>query len=90
VDVAARFGENLARLRKEASMTQDDLAAFSTVNRANISELERGLKQPRLDTLVKLAWALEVSPNALTEGIEWIPGEPGREKRGGRYRDDRR
>jgi transcriptional regulator with XRE-family HTH domain len=71
-------------------MTQDDLAARSTVNRTNISELERGLKQPRLDTLVRLSLALEVSPNALTEGIEWIPGEPGREKRGGRFREDGR
>jgi hypothetical protein len=30
---------------------------------------------PRIDTLVKLAAALEVSPEVLLEGIEWSPGE---------------
>jgi len=37
---------------------------------------------PRLDTVVKLAAALEVSTNDLVQGIEWIPDED----RGGQYR----
>lgn len=41
---------------------------------------------PRLDTLVKLAEALEVSTNDLVQGIEWIPDED----QGGRFREDGR
>ncbi len=38
--------------------------------------LERGIRLARIDTLVKLAGALEVSPNELLEGIAWVPTAP--------------
>ena len=30
---------------------------------------------PRIDTLVKLATALEIEPSVLTDGIAWTPGD---------------
>jgi transcriptional regulator with XRE-family HTH domain len=83
VDVAERFGENLVRLRKLSRMSQHDLAVRSTLHRTHIGLLEHGKRLPRLDTLVKLAAALEVSPNDLVRGIEWLPGE----NRGGQFWD---
>lgn len=47
----------------------------ASLHRTEISGLERGLRVSRIDTLVKLAAALEVSPLDLLEGIEWTPGE---------------
>lgn len=74
MEIAALFGENLARCRKRAAMSQEELGIGASLHRTEISQLERGLRVARIDTLVKLAGALGVSPCELIEGIEWSPG----------------
>ena len=74
VDVATLFAENLVRCRKEAGMSQEDLGWGASLHRTEISQLERGMRLARIDTLIKLAGALSVSPCDLLEGIEWSPG----------------
>jgi transcriptional regulator with XRE-family HTH domain len=39
VDVAGRFGDNLARVRREAHVSQDELAVRASVHRTEISQL---------------------------------------------------
>lgn len=60
-EVAKRFGENLVRCRKRTGFSQEALGLRASLNRTEISLLERGTRVPRIDTLVKLAAALEVS-----------------------------
>jgi hypothetical protein len=36
--------------------------------------LERGVRMPRLDTIVKVAGGLEIEAGVLFEGLEWTPG----------------
>ncbi|MCW2989380.1 MAG: transcriptional regulator, family [Solirubrobacterales bacterium] len=74
VDIAARFGDNLIRVRREADVSQDELAVRASVHRTEISQLERGLRIARIDTLIKLAASLEVAPGELLVGLEWQPG----------------
>ena len=74
VDVAARFGENLTRCRKRADLSQEELSVRASLHRTEISQLERGLRLARIDTLVKLAGALSVPATDLLEGIVWSPG----------------
>jgi transcriptional regulator with XRE-family HTH domain len=74
-DIAAQFGDNLIRVRKAADLSQDALSARASVHRTEISQLERGLRIPRIDTLIKLAASLEAAPAELLEGIAWTPGE---------------
>lgn len=74
MDVAARFAENLVRRRASAGMSQEHLAHGSALHRTEIGLLERGARIPRIDTLVKLAGALSISPCDLLDGIEWTPG----------------
>jgi transcriptional regulator with XRE-family HTH domain len=74
VDIAARFAENLVRCRKRADMSQEELGIRASLHRTEISQLERGLRVARIDTLVKLAGALSISPCELIEGIDWTPG----------------
>lgn len=38
--------------------------------------LENGTRLARVDTLMKLAGALDVPPAELLDGIRWIPGNP--------------
>jgi transcriptional regulator with XRE-family HTH domain len=74
MDIAALFGENLSRCRRRADMSQEELGVRASLHRTEISQLERGLRVARIDTLVKLAGALGVSPSELIEGIDWSPG----------------
>ena len=72
--IAAGFGRNLVRYRKRADLTQDEVGFRASLHRTEISQLERGLRIARVDTLIKLAGALCVSPNELLDGLTWTPG----------------
>jgi transcriptional regulator with XRE-family HTH domain len=74
VNAAQRFGKNLARQRRLADMSQDEVAFRAGVHRTEVSQLERGLRHARVDTVAKLAAALEINPGNLFEGIVWEPG----------------
>ena len=75
MDIAARFGDNLARCRKQADLSQDELSIRASLHRTEISQLERGLRLARVDTLIKLAGSLEVSVDELLVGMTWDPGD---------------
>lgn len=74
MDIAARFGDNLVRCRKRAGLSQDEVGIRASLHRTEVSQLERGLRVARIDTLVKLAASLSVAPGELLEGIAWTPG----------------
>ena len=75
MDIAAQFGDNLIRARKSADMSQDEVSVRASVHRTEISQLERGLRIARVDTLAKLCASLEVEPGELMAGIVWSPGD---------------
>jgi hypothetical protein len=50
------------------------LGRRASLHRTEIGLLERGGRACRIDTLVRVAGALEVRPEELLEGILWIPG----------------
>ncbi len=75
IDIAARFGDNLARVRKRADLSQEELSVRASLHRTEISQLERGLRTARVDTLVKLLGSLEVSAEELLVGLDWTPGD---------------
>jgi transcriptional regulator with XRE-family HTH domain len=52
------------------------VAALAGLHRTEIGMLERGFRLPRIDTVVKLAGALEVEPVELLEGMKWSPPPP--------------
>lgn len=70
--VGVAFGQRLARLRTEQDLTQEELAYRSEVHRTAVANLEKGTNVPRLDTVLKLAAALNMKPCQLIEGLpEW-------------------
>jgi transcriptional regulator with XRE-family HTH domain len=52
------FGRVLRRIRRERDLSQEALADMAGIARNHMSELERGRREPRLATLVRLADAL--------------------------------
>jgi transcriptional regulator with XRE-family HTH domain len=62
LNVEKAFGEVLKQHRSRSKLSQIVLAELSELDRTYISLLERGLRQPTLLTLIKLASALKVDP----------------------------
>ncbi len=59
--VKKAFGKALRELRKKRGLSQLDVSTASDLDRAYMSELERGLKNPSLETIFRLADAMEMS-----------------------------
>jgi transcriptional regulator with XRE-family HTH domain len=66
-----RFGENLLRIRQARKLSQERLAELAAVHRTQITLIENGRRQPGVETVARLAGALEVSIESLFEGIRW-------------------
>lgn len=69
-----RFAENLILLRARSDLSQQQTAERSGLHQTEISLLERGLRLPRLDTIVKLSGAVEAEPCELFAGMAWRLG----------------
>lgn len=54
------FGDVLRSFRIEKGLTQEELAIECGMDRAYVSELERGLKEPCLSTILRLTNTLKV------------------------------
>lgn len=68
--VAARFGRNLAEARGWSGLSQSELAEQASLSQKEISLMERGLRCPRLDSVVKLAESLDLMLRDLLFEIE--------------------
>jgi transcriptional regulator with XRE-family HTH domain len=68
------FMANLWRARRQSGLSQEELGFRAGLHRTEVGMLERGERIPRIDTLVKVAAALEVPPATLLDGIDWQVG----------------
>lgn len=75
----AQFGKNAKALRALQDISQEELAYLTSLHRTEVGLLERGVRLPRLDTILKLAAGLEATPDEMLAGMTWSPGryEPG-------------
>ncbi len=69
-DLKTIFGAVLKEFRIQRDLTQQQLADFTGMDRAYISELERGLLSPSLDTFFKLSYELKVKPKDFADKID--------------------
>lgn len=60
-----KVGRSIFTLRKAARMTQSELAEAAGIGNEYISKIERGLGSPSLETLAKIAQALQVEMKVL-------------------------
>lgn len=70
---AASFGKKLREARQAAGMTQERLAQLSSIDRSQVGHLEAGRKMPKLDTIIRLAGALDIEPCKLIADVRWTP-----------------
>lgn len=59
------FGSNVKTLRTKKGLTQGELSDMANIELAQISRIERGATQPKLETIKKLCVALKCSADEL-------------------------
>ncbi len=64
-----QLGKRIAFLRKQRGLTQLALSIESGLALSFVSDLERGKRNPSIETLWKIAKALDVSLEELLRGI---------------------
>lgn len=67
MDIRRQLGLNVRRIRAEKGWSQEDLAFESGLHRTYISGIERGIRNPTIVILAKLAETLDVEPGELLE-----------------------
>ena len=69
MEAKAIFGANVRKARKAAGISQERLALDADVARSYMSDLERGVRNPTVEVIGRLAMALNVGAAVLVEGI---------------------
>ena len=72
-ELSERFARTLRRVRLERHLSQEELADLCDMHRTEVSLIERGRREPGLETLLKFSAAVEVSVADLLDGIRWEP-----------------
>lgn len=76
--LSVAFGRVLREQRLARGLSQEALALDAGVDRKFVSQLERGIRQPTLTTLWKLAGVLQVAPTDLVRRMELRPRQTAR------------
>lgn len=66
---SSAFGLRLKALREEHGISQDKLADETDIHPTAIGRMERGKREPRLTTILKLARGLGVKPGELLDRL---------------------
>lgn len=60
MNLQAKFIKNLVAFRKRDKISQEKLAELSGLHQTYISDIERGVRNPSLKTIEKIANALDI------------------------------
>lgn len=63
-------GKAISKVRQDKGITQEVLSGLADIGRTHLSAIERGERKPTLETLWRLAAALDIRPSQLVERIE--------------------
>lgn len=64
-----QFGTNVRHARLQRGWTQEDLAHATGLATVQVSRIERGRREIRLTTLLRLIQALDIPPARLLGGL---------------------
>ena len=63
--IKSNFGNHIKKLRIERGLTQEELADRANLHSTYIGQIERGLRNPSLVNLYKVANALNINANSI-------------------------
>jgi transcriptional regulator with XRE-family HTH domain len=64
-----QFGENVRQARHARGWTQEDLSSETGLAVVQVSRIERGKREIRLSSLIRLLDGLDVQPEVLLRGL---------------------
>ena len=64
------LGKLISRHRIAKALSQEQLAELAGIHRTYISQIERGLKSPTLEVLIRIATALDLRTSRLLSELE--------------------
>ncbi len=67
--VQQKLGKKVRELRKEAGLSQEKLGELTELDRTYISGIERGIRNPSLKNIEKIAKALKVKVSDITSDL---------------------
>ena len=65
MDICRKVGRNVRQLREEKGWSQEEFAAEVGLHRTYVSGIERGVRNPTVKIVAKLAKQLDVRPHQL-------------------------
>jgi transcriptional regulator with XRE-family HTH domain len=72
LDPGVAFGQILRALRRDAGLSQEQLAFAAEIERNFVSLIERGVNQPSIRVVFKLAHALNVPASEMLRLVEEV------------------
>jgi transcriptional regulator with XRE-family HTH domain len=70
MDIKKAFGKTLRMFRRQKKFSQEFLGLESDMNQSDISDLERGLREPSLSTVFRLCKTLGIKPSELIRKVQ--------------------
>ena len=64
-EIAKQLGQRIRELRTERHMSQEELSFKAGISPAHLGQIERALKNPTIDTVAKIAAALDIPVTTL-------------------------
>jgi transcriptional regulator with XRE-family HTH domain len=64
------LGQTVAKYRQAKGLSQEALAEKAGLHRTYLSDIERGVRNPGIKNVVRLAKALGISTAELVEGVD--------------------
>lgn len=67
---AVTVGKVISDMRKEKGMSQEVLSGLADIGRTHLSAIERGERKPTLETLYRIACAMDIKMSDIVKRIE--------------------
>ncbi|MDE6470050.1 MAG: helix-turn-helix transcriptional regulator [Eubacterium sp.] len=67
---AVTVGRVISDMRKEKGMSQEVLSGLADIGRTHLSAIERGERKPTLETLYRIACAMDIKMSDIVKRIE--------------------
>lgn len=64
-NIQIKFGKRIREIRKDKNISQEQLANLADLDRTYVGGIERGLRNPSLKNIGKIATALGIKPKDL-------------------------
>lgn len=63
-------GQVIQRVREEKGLSQEVVSGLADIGRTHLSAIERGVRKPTMETLFRLADAMNIKASELVKRIE--------------------